>query len=126
MGAAISVFAGAQAVRVPRGRFVPVKTTNDLLTLWSDVYELTDDWRLVPAPGREVGDLVVDLDPAFYKRIDQLEERFPAGAPSLRECRRLTVRGDVRFGAGVVCRGEACLEHDGPEPRVVPDGEVCD
>src|SRR5262249_33172694 len=43
MGAAIAVFEGARAVRVPRSRFVPVKTTGDLLVLWSDLYELTDD-----------------------------------------------------------------------------------
>jgi len=32
-------------VRVSRSRFVPVKTTGDLVVLWSDVYELTDDYR---------------------------------------------------------------------------------
>jgi UTP--glucose-1-phosphate uridylyltransferase len=35
MGAAIGVFEGAAALRVPRSRFVPVKTTNDLLSLRS-------------------------------------------------------------------------------------------
>ena len=48
----------------------------------SDAFVLTDDWRVVPAPGR-AGDLVVDLDPAHYARVDQLEARFPAGAPSV-------------------------------------------
>ncbi|HHQ48278.1 MAG TPA: UTP--glucose-1-phosphate uridylyltransferase, partial [Acidobacteria bacterium] len=33
MGAAISLFPGASAVRVPRRRFSPVKTTNDLLAV---------------------------------------------------------------------------------------------
>lgn len=125
MGAAISVFAGARAVRVSRERFLPVKTTNDLLVAWSDAYRLTEDFRFVPAHG-SVGDLVVDLDPAHYKRIDQLEKRFPRGAPSLTDCRRLTIRGDVRFGAGVVCRGEVRIEHAGSEPRAIPDGEVLD
>ena len=41
MGAAIDVFEGARAVRVPRERFAPVKTTDDLLALRSDAYELT-------------------------------------------------------------------------------------
>ncbi len=40
MGAAIEVFEGAQTIEVGRDRFVPVKTTNDLLVLRSDVYDL--------------------------------------------------------------------------------------
>jgi UTP--glucose-1-phosphate uridylyltransferase len=58
------------------------------------------------------------LDPAHYKLIADFEARFPPGAPSLREAERLTVEGDVTFGAGVVVRGEATVS--GPEP--VPDG----
>ncbi|MCA9753493.1 MAG: UTP--glucose-1-phosphate uridylyltransferase [Gemmatimonadetes bacterium] len=126
MGAAISVFEGAQAIRVPRERFVPVKTTNDLLGLWSDVYVLTEDQRVVPAPARAVGDLVVDLDPRHYKRIDQLISHFPKGPPSLANCRRLVIRGDIRFGVHCVFLGNVELRHDGPEPLEVPDGEVFD
>ena len=47
MGAAIDVFDGAQALHVPRERFIPVKTTNDLLVVRSDAYELDDDFKLV-------------------------------------------------------------------------------
>ncbi len=49
MGAAIEVFEGARALRVPRTRFAPVKTTDDLLALRSDAYGLTDDARVVLA-----------------------------------------------------------------------------
>lgn len=123
MGSAISVFPGARALRVSNERFAPVKTTSDLLAVWSDAYELTEDWRVVPAPGR-AGDLAVDLDDAFYKTVDQLEARFPAGAPSLRACRRLRVAGDVSFGAGVVCRGEVRVRSASPGPCAVPPGAV--
>ena len=119
MGAAITVFPGARALRVPGDRFAPVKTTGDLLAVWSDAFQLADDWRVLPA-GR--GDLVVDLDPLHYTRIDQLEARFPAGAPSLAACRRLRVRGDVHFGAGVVCRGEVSLRAASQDPCLVPTG----
>jgi UTP--glucose-1-phosphate uridylyltransferase len=122
MGAAIAVFAGARAVRVPRARFVPVKTTGDLLVLWSDVYQLTDDYRIAQAPARREPAPLVDLDPKFYKRVQDLELRFPHGAPSLLAARRLHVRGDVRFGRGVVVQGDASLAHAGPEPLVIPDG----
>ncbi len=38
MGAAIELFDGAGAIRVPRSRFAPVKTTDDLLGVRSDAY----------------------------------------------------------------------------------------
>ena len=52
MGAAVGVFPGARALHVPRGRLVPVKTTSDLLALWSDAYDLGDDFRIVASPRR--------------------------------------------------------------------------
>jgi len=124
MGAAISTFGGARALRVPRERFIPVKTTADLLALWSDLYGLDEDFRLTIAPERRPGDLPIELDPRFYARIDQLETRFPRGAPSLRKCTRLSVRGDVVFGEGVECQGEVRLVHEGKEPLHIPDGQV--
>ena len=36
MGAAIECFKGASAIMIPRSRFAPVKTTNDLFALRSD------------------------------------------------------------------------------------------
>lgn len=40
MGSAIECFKDAGAVVVPRDRFAPVKTCNDLFALRSDVYEV--------------------------------------------------------------------------------------
>lgn len=123
MGAAIEVFPGAAAVRVSRDRFAPVKTTNDLLALWSDAYRRTEDERVALDPRRAAaGPPVVDLDPRWFGLIDDLRARFADGAPSLVACDRLTVRGDVRFGAGVVVRGDVALQHDGPAQRSIPDG----
>lgn len=124
MGAAISVFEGAQAIRVPRERFIPVKTTNDLLALWSDLYELDEEFRLKCAGGRRPGDLPIDLDPAVFARIDEMRARFPQGAPSLRQCRRLVVRGDVTFGARVRCRGEVSIHAAGEGTTHIPDDAI--
>ncbi len=111
MGAAIEVFDGARTIEVTRDRFVPVKTTNDLLVLRSDCYQLTDDHVL-----RLVADTVpyVDLDSAFYKLVGPFDERFPEGPPSLREADSLTVHGDWTFGADVSVVGTAELEEPGP------------
>merc|ERR1719399_682054 len=52
MGAAIGCFEGATAIVIPRSRFAPVKTTNDLLALRSDAYKLTPDCRIELAASR--------------------------------------------------------------------------
>lgn len=114
MGSAISVFDGAGAVRVPRSRFSPVKTTNDLLAVRSDTYILTDDYRVMMDPDRGEQELVVDLDPAYYRLVDEMERRFPHGPPSLLECHHFKVRGDIRFGPDVVLQGSVHLQHCGP------------
>jgi UTP--glucose-1-phosphate uridylyltransferase len=118
MGAAIGSIPGARAVHVPRSRFAPVKTTDDLLVVRSDAYELTSDGRM--RPGFDGPGPVVTLDEDFYKLLPDFEQRFPAGSPSLRRCRRFEVEGDVTFGAGVVAVGEVRVAG----PRHVPDGEV--
>ena len=123
MGAAIGVFDGASAIRVSRRRFSPVKTTEDLLGVRSDAYELTPELHVQLAPERD-GPPVVDLDSAHYKLIRDFDARFPAGAPSLIACRRLTVEGDVLFGRGVVVRGTVTVAQSGDEQLRIEDGAV--
>jgi UTP--glucose-1-phosphate uridylyltransferase len=111
MGAALSSIEGADVLCVPRARFAPVKTTNDLLVVRSDAYLLRDDGRMEPAPERAgAPPPVVDLDPRYYKLLPEFEARFPGGPPSLARAERLTVRGDVTFGAGTVVTGATEVE----------------
>jgi UTP--glucose-1-phosphate uridylyltransferase len=114
MGAAIESFPGASLLLVPRTRFVPVKTTDDLLVLRSDVYGFTADQEVRALPERADRLPYVELDSRYYKLIDEFERRFPAGPPSLREADRLVVHGDVTFGAGVIVRGAVELQADSP------------
>ena len=123
MGAAIGEFEGASAVLVPRGRFVPVKKTSDLLVVRSDAYELTDDWRIELVAERDGSIPLVDLDDHF-KLLGDFEERFAQGPPSLREADRLSVSGDVAFGRDVTVRGTVWIEHDGDERLVIEDGTL--
>jgi UTP--glucose-1-phosphate uridylyltransferase len=122
MGAAIASFPGAQLLLVPRTRFVPVKTTDDLLVLRSDAYALGEDHGVRPVPEREGSLPYVELDSRYYKLLDDFERRLPGGPPSLREAERLLVRGDVTFGRGVVVRGAVELEAEAP--RTIEDGAV--
>ena len=118
MGGAIELVDDAVALGVTRERFLPVKTTNELMLLRSDVYELLEDQRLrqlrTPAP-------VITLAPEHYGRIGDFDARFPAGMPSLRGARSLTVEGDWTFGRDVTVRGDVTL---GPDGGRVEDGQV--
>ncbi len=109
MGAAISCFEGATAVEVPRSRFAPVKTTADLLTLRSDAYVVTDDFRLELHPDRNGIPPVVKLDSNHFKLVDQLETAIANGVPSLIKCERLEVTGKVVFAKGARFDGVASL-----------------
>ena len=122
MGGAVELFDDAVAVGVGRDRFVPVKGTDELLLLRSDAYAVGPGtgYRLVaqadPLP-------VVTLDRRHYRFVHDLDARFPAGAPSLREAAGLEVEGDWTFGADVVVRGRVRLADEGGARRV-PDGTV--
>ena len=107
MGAAIEIFEGARTIEVDRDRFVPVKTTNDLLVLRSDIYDIGADFVLDQATE---GVPFVDLDPDFYKLVGDFDKRFPEGAPSLRRATSLTVEGDVTFGRDVSVVGAVALK----------------
>ena len=104
MGAAVEVFEGAALVEVTRDRFLPVKTTNDLLVLRSDCYRLE---RATTWCSRTTVDAVpfVDLDPRFFKLVGGFDERFPDGVPSLKGAEELVVKGDWTFGEGVRSAG---------------------
>ena len=114
MGAAIGVFEGARAIRVPRSRFVPVKKTSDLLVLRSDAYVLGDGARIELAQGRSAAPLV-ELDDDHFKLLADFDAHFPEGPPSLAAAERLAVRGDVTLRPR---RRRARLRHRrGPAPR---------
>ncbi len=129
VGLAISAFDGAQAIRVPRNRFMPVKRCNDLLALRSDAYRLSQQQCIGLDPRRGTGPFpggapLVELDDCFYQFIDQIQERFPQGPPSLLRCRSFSVAGPYTFGAAVTVEGDVTLSNDSDTPVVIPDGAV--
>ena len=124
MGAAISLFERSGALRVSRHRFAPVKTTDDLLAVRSDIAVLTDDFRIVPNPSRRLGPIDITLDQRYYKFIDQFDERFPHGPPSLIDCASLRITGDVTFGRDIVLRGNVHIDTGEGNVRRITDGSV--
>ena len=124
MGSAIAVFQDSQAAYVPRTRFAPVKKTDDLLAVRSDSYVLTPAFHIEPSPERRYERLLVELDPAHFKFVNDLDERFPFGPPSLVNARSFVVEGDFRFGRDVVCKGDAYLINESGTRQFVPDNTV--
>ena len=124
MGAAISAFPGARILDVPRTRFAPVKTTSDLLVLWSDRYQVDEAGLVQPVTNTQ---LTVDLDPDHYGSIDNFQARFPTGAPSLIEAHEFSVRGDVVFDDHITIRGKIHLRRPpGRQNRITSGTVLCD
>jgi len=123
MGAAISCFEGAIALRIPRTRFAPVKKCDDLVALRSDAYVITDDFRIELAPARAGVPPTIKLDDA-YKFVDAMDTLIPNGSPSLIDCKSLKVEGaKIEFaGKGVVVKGDVKFVNKGDEKKVVADG----
>ena len=106
MGAAIEVFEGSALIEVGRDRFVPVKTTNDLLVLRSDVYAVGSDFVLEQV----AADIpYIDLDSSVYQLVGEFDKRFPEGAPSLAKATSLRIEGDFTFGRDVQVVGDVVL-----------------
>merc|ERR1719203_2648144 len=112
MGAAISSLPGSQAIIVPFDRFAPVKTCNQLFGLRSDAYVISEDFSPVLAPC--ACKPIVSFD-GNYKMVPDMEAAIPNGVPSLKDCKKLTVKGKVVFAAGTVIQGEAKIINEGKD-----------
>ncbi len=110
MGAAIEVFQGARALCVPRTRFVPVKTTNDLLKIRSDLYRLDNQYNLKAENPGKVNKITIDLDPAHYGKIDAFNKNFSNSEISLKKCDSLSIKGDIMFKGKIVFEGDTVIE----------------
>jgi UTP--glucose-1-phosphate uridylyltransferase len=128
MGAAISLFDKAAAVRVPRSHFFPVKTCNDLLAVRSDSFVFTEKKNLRMNPDRKIKQkqetIKINLDPKFYGKIDEFDQRLANGVPSLVECYSLSVKGDVLFEKDVKIKGSVTIENTRKSQAVIKAGTV--
>lgn len=112
MGAAIASFNNAKALLVPKDRFAPVKKTNDLLAIWSDAYELNDQYQIQLKRGLAKAPLI-ELDERYYGDVQKLQQHFK-GIPSLSGCKELKITGDITFGDDVVCDGKVNMHAEIP------------
>jgi len=126
MGAAISLFEGAAAIRVPASRFFPVKKCNDLLAIRSDRFVFSEKDHLILNPKIGSRSITIVLDPKCYGKIDGFDERFSEGIPSLIDCDALTINGDVRFEKNVTIKGRVVIKNTGQSQAIIKQGSVID
>jgi UTP--glucose-1-phosphate uridylyltransferase len=120
-GSAVQSFERAIALKVPRRRFLPVKTCNELLLMRADLYIRHPNAELLLNPKRNVPGLpAVSLDAGFQK-VGDFEARIPF-PPSIYNLIALNVEGDVVFGKDVVLEGNVEIRAQPGTRIAVPDG----
>lgn len=125
MGAAIECFSGAGAVCVPRSRFAPVKKCSDLLLLRSDAYEVNAQSVLVLSKACNGVAPIVDLDDKKFKLVQHLDAATMAGYPSLKDCKKVSIKGEVWLSSRNIFKGEVKVVNNSSEPKVLPPGIYC-
>lgn len=124
LGSAIALFEKSGAVRVPRSRFAPVKSCEDILLLWSDFYVLEEGLRISVNPRRKSPHIEIFARPRLL-----FGHRFPAVPFSLRRALpgRLRIafdkgRHQIRAQSGYTRRG---IDHE-PEAQAGEHRRPCD
>uniref|UniRef100_A0A672GPY6 UTP--glucose-1-phosphate uridylyltransferase n=1 Tax=Salarias fasciatus TaxID=181472 RepID=A0A672GPY6_SALFA len=122
VGAAIKCFDNALGINVPRSRFLPVKTTSDLLLVMSNLYSL-DAGSLTMSPKREFPTTPhVKLGSSFTK-VQEYLTRFES-IPDMLELDHLTVSGDVTFGKNVSLKGTVIIIANHGDRIDIPAGSM--
>jgi len=121
-GAAIKSFNGAIGLNVPRSRFLPVKTTSDLLLIMSNLFTQKKGY-LEMNPLRSFPSVpLVKLGTSFNK-VSEFLKRF-GSIPDCLELDHLTVSGDVTFGKGVILRGTVIIIANHGDRIDIPAGAI--
>ncbi|XP_008298057.1 UTP--glucose-1-phosphate uridylyltransferase isoform X1 [Stegastes partitus] len=122
VGAAIKSFDNAMGVNVPRSRFLPVKTSSDLLLVMSNLYSL-DAGSLTMSKKREFPTTPhVKLGSSFTK-VQEFLARFE-NIPDMLELDHLTVSGDVTFGKNVSVKGTVIIIANHGDRIDIPAGAM--
>jgi UTP--glucose-1-phosphate uridylyltransferase len=121
-GAAIKNYKTACGINVPRSRFLPVKKTQDLLLIMSNLYELENGHLTLSSKRSFPTTPLVKLGTSFDK-VSEFLKRFP-GIPDLLELDHVTVSGDVTFGRNVSLKGTVIIIANHGDRIDIPPGAL--
>ncbi|KAH0787914.1 UTP--glucose-1-phosphate uridylyltransferase family protein [Histomonas meleagridis] len=119
-GSAIQSFSDSISVKVPRKRFLPVKSCNELLLMRSDFYTESGCEFLINTKRTVEGLPSLKLG-SCYTKVQDFEARFPY-PPSIVNLEKLEIEGDVTFGKEIVLEGKVKISAPEGEKWIVPDG----
>ncbi|MBI4382446.1 MAG: UTP--glucose-1-phosphate uridylyltransferase [Nitrospinae bacterium] len=121
IGSGLDHFPAARGALVGRERFLPVKKTDDLLLVQSDLFKL-EGGRLVRNPARTKSGLPqVKLGKSFA-RLEDYFARFRS-IPNILDLDSLTLDGEVRFEENVTLRGNVSIVSHNAH-MTIPKGSV--
>ncbi|EGZ16270.1 hypothetical protein PHYSODRAFT_510163 [Phytophthora sojae] len=122
-GEAIHLFKNFIGLKVPRSRFLPVKSSSDLFLVQSNLYQIKHG-SLIMNPARTTPTIpIVKLGLEFQSAKEYLA-RFEHGIPNITELDHLTVAGDVKFGSNIILKGTVILVANEGAHIDLPDGTV--
>uniref|UniRef100_A0A914CVW0 UTP--glucose-1-phosphate uridylyltransferase n=1 Tax=Acrobeloides nanus TaxID=290746 RepID=A0A914CVW0_9BILA len=111
IGGSIRNFESALSVRVGRHRFLPVKKTQDLAAIMSDLYIVDGNYVLRLNPERPIPTAPIVKLSKHFDSVHEFQRRFKS-ISSMKDVVHLTVSGDVVFGKNVVLKGVVVIIAD--------------
>jgi len=119
IGSALDCFAGSVGLCVSRDRFMPVKKTEDLFLVQSNIFNL-EEGRLVRNKERTISSLpVITFDDTLHQ-VDAFQKCFPT-IPDLLELEVLDIAGQVRFEGAASLKGQVELNGNS-KPIIIESG----
>ena len=122
-GAAIRHFKNAVGLKVPRSRFLPVKSTSDLFIVQSNLYALQEG-HLALSKHRDLPGLPLVKLGASFRIVAEYLERLGPQQHNILELTHLTISGSVRFLGACTFIGTVILVAENGGHIDVPAGSV--
>ena len=126
MGAAIQCFKDSTVIEVPRTRFSPVKSCEDLFALRSDAYHLGENFQIQLIPERYNIPPIVKLNDGVYKNYQSFEKMTNQGVPSLKNCESIHVNGPLSFSSNIEFKGRVSVINSSGSIKKMPPGRYED
>ena len=119
IGSALDCFSGAVGLCVSRDRFMPVKKTEDLFLVQSNIFNL-EEGRLIRNKERKITSLpVIKFDNNLHQ-VETFQKCFPA-IPDLLELEALDIVGEVQFEDAISLKGRVKLNGNN-KPIIIERG----